>query len=523
MATITATCQRPPRLRRLRKGGWRKPAGSICVDRGGQRTPGGETGRWDNPFPIGPDCDAAGAVLAYRTWLAEQPDLIEQIRTDLAGKTLLCWCEIGQPCHADVLLEIANTPRHQWDRPIPVGLDEIDADLLLAALYRGATDESTARALGLFDVRSAEFLDYPAVRALINARWAPAVPVATVDWDRLGTVLMTTGLDAPEDTAPVLVVDRRGWVQANADGFARIIEPLVERLAERKGVPQGLSLAVGSRVTGAEVGLLLGFLGSKVLGQFDPFHDPAGRLLLVAPNVVHVERELDVDPHDFRLWVCLHEETHRVQFTAVPWLSSHLEGEIQSFVRATQVDTGALAANLREMIEALIRAIRGGRESISLMDMLQSAEQKAVVKRVTALMSLLEGHADVVMDKVGPEIIPTVETIRRRFQNRRKSKGMERTVRKALGVDATLEVREAALVGHDDEHRELAFSVGELDSLVALGIDVPGRALRGVLAPPAHARAPTTARRAPGGRWRRRGRSPRTSHAGRTGARRAPR
>ena len=121
-----------------------------------------------------------------------------------------------------------------------------------------------------------------------------------------GLVRDFTGLQAAEHTAPVLVVDRRGWVQANADGFATILEPVIERLAARKGVPQGLSLAVGSRVTGAEVGLLLGFLGSKVLGQFDPFHDPAGRLLLVAPNVVHVERELGVDPADFRLWVCLH-------------------------------------------------------------------------------------------------------------------------------------------------------------------------------------------------------------------------
>ncbi len=82
---------------------------------------------------------------------------------------------------------------------------------------------------------------------------------------------------------------------------------------------------MASKITGAEVGGLLGFLGSKVLGQFDPFHDPAGRLLLVAPNIVHVERELGADPTDFRLWVCLHEETHRVQFTAVPWMRDHEE------------------------------------------------------------------------------------------------------------------------------------------------------------------------------------------------------
>jgi coenzyme F420 biosynthesis associated uncharacterized protein len=127
-----------------------------------------------------------------------------------------------------------------------------------------------------------------------------------------GLVRDFTGLSSAEHDAPVLVVDRPGWVQANADGFRVAISPMVEKLASKKA-PTGLSLAVGSRVTGAEVGGLLGFLAGKVLGQFDPFHAPDGRLLLVAPNIVHVERELDVDPHDFRLWVCLHEETHRAR------------------------------------------------------------------------------------------------------------------------------------------------------------------------------------------------------------------
>ncbi|MDQ6687434.1 MAG: zinc-dependent metalloprotease, partial [Actinomycetota bacterium] len=137
-----------------------------------------------------------------------------------------------------------------------------------------------------------------------------------------------TGLVAQDRTAPVLVVDRPGWVQANADGFKTVAAPLLERLQERKGPPSPMTQALGSRITGAELGAMLGFLGSKVLGQFDPFYEAegaGGRLLLVAPNIVQVERELRVDPHDFRLWVCLHEETHRVQFTAVPWMRKHLQ------------------------------------------------------------------------------------------------------------------------------------------------------------------------------------------------------
>ena len=97
-----------------------------------------------------------------------------------------------------------------------------------------------------------------------------------------------------------------------------------------------MTQAVGSKITGAEVGGLLGFMAGKVLGQFDPFHDPRGRLLLVAPNVVHVERELEADPPDFRFWVCLHEETHRVQFTAVPWMRDHIFSEVQALAETVE-------------------------------------------------------------------------------------------------------------------------------------------------------------------------------------------
>lgn len=247
-----------------------------------------------------------------------------------------------------------------------------------------------------------------------------------------GLVREFTGLRAAEGTAPVLVVDRAGWVQANADGFATLLEPIVERLASRKGPPSGLSLAIGSRVTGAEVGALLGFLAGKVLGQFDPFHDPSGRLLLVAPNIVHVERELGADPTDFRLWVCLHEETHRVQFTAVPWMRDHLFAQMQA-IAETLEPTRLLDDGLKRVTEA----IKGG--GGSLIDVIGTPEQKEIVDRVTGVMSLLEGHADVVMDGVGPRVIPSVAAIRRSFDQRRQGIGtLDRVLRRLLGLDAKM-------------------------------------------------------------------------------------
>jgi coenzyme F420 biosynthesis associated uncharacterized protein len=248
-----------------------------------------------------------------------------------------------------------------------------------------------------------------------------------------GLVREFTGLVAGERTAPVLVVDRPGWVQANADGFATILGPVLDKLSEKKGSPTGLALAVGSRVTGAEVGALLGFLAGKVLGQFDPFFDPSGRLLLVAPNIVHVERELGAHPHDFRLWVCLHEETHRVQFTAVPWMRDHLFGEMQALA-------GSLEPNhlLDDGFKRIVEALKGG-GGPSLIEALGTPEQRAIIDRVTGVMSLLEGHADVVMDGVGPQVIPSVAEIRRSFDRRRKGVGtLDRVLRRLLGLDAKM-------------------------------------------------------------------------------------
>ncbi len=262
-----------------------------------------------------------------------------------------------------------------------------------------------------------------------------------------GHVRSFTDLYAESATAPVLVVDRGGWVQANADGFKQVLRPLITKMRQKRGEPGVVSTAIGSRVTGLEAGGLLAYLSNKVLGQFDPFYTGpsgpnggthGGRLLLVAPNVVHVERELGVDPHDFRLWVCLHEETHRVQFTAVPWLREHLLSEMEGLLQSTELDPGKLAAMMRDGIESVGKLVKGD-EDISLLDVLQTPQQKATLERLTAVMSLLEGHADVVMDGVGPGVVPSVDKIREKFTQRRAGAGpLDQMIRRLLGFDAKL-------------------------------------------------------------------------------------
>lgn len=265
------------------------------------------------------------------------------------------------------------------------------------------------------------------------------------------TRMATDGVD---DT-PVLVVDRPGWVRANVAGFKEILKPLLDKMEDRRGGgPGGAVLgAVGGKVTGVELGMLLSFLSSRVLGQYETFApasrdlpaaaDGGGRLLLVAPNIVHVERELDVDPHDFRLWVCLHEETHRTQFTAVPWLRDHLEGEIQTFLAETEVDPTTLLERIREAVQVFAGGKPEGEEGDggrSLVELVQTPAQREILGRLTAVMSLLEGHADFVMDGVGPQVVPSVAEIREKFQQRRASGAsrLDQALRKLLGLDAKL-------------------------------------------------------------------------------------
>ncbi|BBH17777.1 hypothetical protein Back2_20640 [Nocardioides baekrokdamisoli] len=246
-----------------------------------------------------------------------------------------------------------------------------------------------------------------------------------------GHVRNFTHLVAPYDVAPVLVVDRQRWVRANAQSFQSLMQPVVDKALGSRPSP-ALVKAAGAKVTGAELGGILGFLSSKVLGQFDPFHGEAGRLLLVAPNVVHIERELEVDPRDFRLWVCLHEETHRVQFTANPWLAAHLKAEI-----ANLTGTLDMATILDEGFGRIVEAFKPG--GPTLMEVLSTPEQREVIDRITGVMSLLEGHADVVMDGVGPAVIPSVDHIRTAFTGRRKGVGvLDRLIRRLMGMDAKM-------------------------------------------------------------------------------------
>ena len=244
-------------------------------------------------------------------------------------------------------------------------------------------------------------------------------------------VRSVTGLVPPGEPQEATVVDRPGWAAANVDGFKVVIEPLAEKLLLKN--QNAVALRAAARLTGLQMGTLLAWLSSKVLGQYEVFlpEEGTGRLVLVAPNIVETERRLGVAPTDFRMWVALHEVTHRTQFTAVPWLHAHVRSEVRELLEASALDDPAqLMSRLKNAITQLPH---GG----SIVELLQTPEQKVVLDRVTAFMSLLEGHAEHVMDGVGPAVVPTVATIRSRFDQRRKEGAgiVDRALRRLLGLD----------------------------------------------------------------------------------------
>ncbi|MCT1606990.1 zinc-dependent metalloprotease [Nesterenkonia massiliensis] len=279
--------------------------------------------------------------------------------------------------------------------------------------------------------------------------------------EAVGHVHQITGLHAArglgEDTSDVLIVDRAGWSAANAESFRQMLAPALKAAVEKKpelAKEGSTGQVVGSAVTGAELGAVLAFLSANVLGQFEPFHQQ--RLLLVAPNVVDIATQLNVDRADFRLWVCLHEQTHRVQFAAAPWLAEHLQEQITQLSTNTMGQADSLPQKLAEAAKQFKAELKGGKDTghdgasadpsaggasstrprNRLLEAIQSPEDRAVMSHLTAVMSLLEGHANVVMDAVDASIVPSVKTIRRRFNDRgRRRSPLERAVRKLLQLD----------------------------------------------------------------------------------------
>ncbi|MFT4127243.1 MAG: zinc-dependent metalloprotease [Gordonia sp. (in: high G+C Gram-positive bacteria)] len=246
-----------------------------------------------------------------------------------------------------------------------------------------------------------------------------------------GPVREVTGLADGLAIPPARVLDRDEWIDAAAVSMRSMLS----------GSGADESPGIAGRIGGLQASGLLAFMSTAILGQYDPFventgADP-GMLMLVLPNIVGVERALTVVPSDFRLWVCLHEVTHRVQFSANPWLRRYMLDNIA-------VLTADVGESVGEVAARITAALTGGRPReggvIGLLQLLQAPEQYDALNRMLMLGTLLEGHADHVMDAVGPAHVPTVASIRAGFDKRRTGprNPVQRVIRALIGMDAKL-------------------------------------------------------------------------------------
>jgi coenzyme F420 biosynthesis associated uncharacterized protein len=250
-----------------------------------------------------------------------------------------------------------------------------------------------------------------------------------------------TGLRSLAGPARARVTDRAGWVRANVASFRRLLRPLTERLGQRLGA--GPVAGVGRSVAGAEVGALLGWMSTRVLGQYDLLvienEEPENQDIVyyVGPNILSLEKRYGFPPREFRLWLALHEVTHRAQFTGVPWMREYFLSLVESSLAAFDPDPKRFLAALRRAVDEM-RAGRNPLDEGGLVALFATPEQHAVFRRIQGLMSLLEGHGDLVMDRAAGDRIPSAGRFKQVLHQRRQAVGPAKVIQKLIGLEAKL-------------------------------------------------------------------------------------
>jgi coenzyme F420 biosynthesis associated uncharacterized protein len=249
-----------------------------------------------------------------------------------------------------------------------------------------------------------------------------------------------TSLDPGGFRSRAWVMGRGEWIRANLGGLQRMLEPLAGRILAKQSGHGTLR----RKALGAQAGGLLGYVSRRVLGQYDAFLPPddEGLLYFVGPNVAEVEQRFALPSRDFRLWIAVHEVTHRVQFGAAPWLRGHIRAQVDRYLSTISLDSNDFGQQLRRAIEearagADVRGMGG-------LFLLLNEEQREIVRHVQGVMSLLEGHASFVMNEVAKDHVHDLARMRKALADRRRRAGsVERSFQRAIGFDKKIEQYDA--------------------------------------------------------------------------------
>jgi coenzyme F420 biosynthesis associated uncharacterized protein len=288
-------------------------------------------------------------------------------------------------------------------------------------------------------------LDGSYLQARLRSDLDEAVPLS----EKL--VAEASGIPAPPPVAWGLI-DRATWAEANISSMTAMLNPVAEKLGDRLDRLPAAARAAQRAVVSVEVGVLLGYVSRRVLGQYDllvPEDDgsPEGRrklpaggaaLYFVAPNLIETERRYGFVPRDFAMWVALHEVTHRFQFEGVEWLRPHFLDLVKRYVDTVDIDTKGLISRLRVAAQRLASK-EVPPEERSPMYLLATDEQRVVLDEIQALMAVVEGHGNYVMDSVGERVIPSMRRMRFVFERRRDQvNGLQRIISSTLGLEMKL-------------------------------------------------------------------------------------
>ena len=250
----------------------------------------------------------------------------------------------------------------------------------------------------------------------------------------------TTGLRSLAGPAVVEVIDRPAWIRANIASFRHLLTPLLEEWSAK--FPRNTRVAdIGRQLVGAELGALLGWMGGRVLGQYDLLvgrDDVDDAVYMVGPNLAAIERRFGFDPTEFRTWVLLHELTHRAQFTGVPWMREHFTELVSTSLRLANPDPRRIAQAIREAFSDRDQARQRVRDG-GVFGLLASPEQREVIQRIAGLMSLLEGHGDVTMTRAAGDLVPSAARFASVLQaRRRRSSPLTRLTLRLTGIEGKL-------------------------------------------------------------------------------------
>jgi coenzyme F420 biosynthesis associated uncharacterized protein len=271
------------------------------------------------------------------------------------------------------------------------------------------------------------------------------VPLAA---DAQQRVVAYTGL-VPAGPIPIPEgVSRREWVASNIASTRAMLDPVLEGVAGKLSPAKNASRLWLGVATSAQLGLMVGYLAQRVMGQYElslldatPAYQPAPgdarepRLLFVLPNLDDAVQKLDADRVEFVTWVMLHEVTHAVQFGGVPWLRDYLASLLRELLDGAEkrMETRRiLHLPSRAELARVGRAARHG----DLIGMIASEPERVAFDRAQAVMAVIEGHAEHVMDAVAPELLPSLPKLRAALDRRRKSqRGLSKYVAKLLGLE----------------------------------------------------------------------------------------